>query len=164
MENSRDYSDFFIAACAAEGYCRTAEFIRPYAKNGIDMDSLIKFSCAYVINMAFACELYLKSLLLYWGKDIPKTARDGHDLRVLYDKLELCDRQMIESKYDADTPIDTFLGNECRIFVTHRYPYEKNESRKSVFYKPFEAFMEALAYTCVNRQHQHLNGGPDHAD
>lgn len=177
-----NYESFFIAATSAEGYCRTAEIIRPYAKNCIDIDSLIKFSGAYVINMAFACELYLKALLLYWYKDIPKSAKEGHDLKALYDKLELCDKQVVESqylqifdeklklydkkgvelRYNKKFTVADFLEDECRIFVTHRYPYEKNQPKEPIYYEPFEAFMESLAYACVNRQKQ--SGVTDHAD
>ena len=78
---------------------------------------------AYV-NQAFACELFLKSLLYHHEIDFPKT----HNLKVLFDLLPE------ETQNDAKTRFKRSEPNECLdksledlgdAFQFARYPHEK---------------------------------------
>lgn len=154
---SKNYENFVIAILAAEGYYRTAKMIRAQITDGLEY--LFKFSGAYVINMALACELYTKGLLIKRGILFPCNAKKGHDLFELYQLLSPDDKQVIEKSYNAEPPILEFLEQQRSIFVNHRYPYENNPARKNhpLYFKPFESLTEALSVVCVLRYDESLN-------
>lgn len=74
-----------------------------------------------VVNMVFACEIALKSLL--------PARTNGHKLRELYDRLEPNDQREIrmrvegEMNYDESTFL-TKLDESSNNFVEWRYSYE----------------------------------------
>ena len=55
---------------------------------------------ACTTNLGFAIELYLKALLIQLDLPVPQ-GREGHDLRVLYDKIPLPVRSIIEEVYNT---------------------------------------------------------------
>ena len=78
-----------------------------------------------VVNAAFACEMYLKALILKSGKKYP-TNRDGHNLKKLYDMLlEPIQKHIYQfcvNKEDcAEIIFTSFLENHSRDFMDARY-------------------------------------------
>lgn len=82
--------------------------------------------CCY----AFACELYLKSILKH-GKD------RGHDLSILFNRLDLKEKNLIALEYEKLTGRDkTKLKQDidafANAFVEWRYLHEKGKVRLAV--------------------------------
>ena len=78
-----------------------------------------------VVNAAFACEMYLKALILKSGKKYP-TNRDGHNLKKLYDMLlepiQNHIYQFCVNKEDcAEIIFTSFLERHSRDFMDARY-------------------------------------------
>ena len=78
-----------------------------------------------VVNAAFACEMYLKALILKSGKKYP-TNRDGHNLKKLYDMLlEPIQKHIYQfcvNKEDcAEIIFTSFLESHSRDFMDARY-------------------------------------------
>jgi HEPN domain-containing protein len=176
MDNGRDYSDFFIAACAAEGYHRTAEMIWAQVKDGFEFSW--KFSSPYVVNLGLACELYMKALILYHNKE----RTTGHDLNELYKRLDKHDQSLIDEEYNSspfmkqyrettqgDSPcLYDFIEQHQKPFVDYRYPYEKNEN-SCLYYSLLNAVADALSKVCAGywntyNQDTLCKEEPDHAD
>lgn len=154
---SESFDRFFIAISSAEGYFRAAKMIRSQFIDGFEF--LIKFSSAYEINMAFACELYMKGLLSYREISFSHKGIAGHDLCKLYEKLHPDDRLIIEKSYHATPPIKDFLNEHRTIFLDYRYPYEDNPNREMnlLYFRPLESLTEALSTVCVLRYDQNMN-------
>lgn len=144
------FEGFYIAVASAEGYYRTAKLIRSNITDLFEFS--IKFSGPYVINMAFACELYLKGLLKHSKISYPCNSAKGHDLFVLYVSLPEADRFAVESNYHADLSLVDFLQSQKSIFSNRRYPFENKEINCSnpLYFKPLEEFTEALAKHCTS--------------
>ena len=91
------------------------------AKDGV----FITLPAPAVVNAAFACEMYLKALILKSGKNYP-TNRDGHNLKKLYDMLlEPIQKHIYQfcvNKEDcAEIIFTSFLENHSRDFMEARY-------------------------------------------
>ncbi len=153
-----NYTDYYIAALNAEGYYRTAELIKDKAKNPLDIDSFLKFSNPYIIILSLACEFYLKAMLIYWSIKYSKYGSDGHNLWELFRRLDDVDRARVLNAYDSDPCIEDFLKDNEKIFVDHRFPYEKTGEQQEhlLLYAPFESFCNALAVACVEIQQDYL--------
>ena len=97
----------------------------------------IEVSCtshmvANIVNSSFACEVFIKSLLIYYGLEL-KDIR-GHELQVLWQKYRTVDSDnaaIVEQKmkeifhFDNDNMFDNFLENISNAFEYWRYIYEK---------------------------------------
>lgn len=95
------------------------------AKDGV----IITLAAPAVVNSTFACEMYLKALILKSGKNYP-VGRDGHNLKKLYDMLSKPIQkylyQFCENKEDcAETVFSRFLENHSRDFMDVRYYVER---------------------------------------
>ena len=84
---------------------------------------ILQLAAPTVVNAAFACELFFKSLLLKNRTDIPKR-RKGHNLLELYkllpndiqhDIIKVCFNGDSKSKFEA------YLNNHAEDFVNIRY-------------------------------------------
>lgn len=78
-----------------------------------------------VVNAAFACEMFLKALILRSGQQYP-TNRNGHNLKFLFDMLP----ETIKSKVchccipndpEAENKFISFLSRHSKDFVDIRY-------------------------------------------
>jgi hypothetical protein len=88
-----------------------------------------------ITNLAFATELFLKSLIMKDGGPVPM-GREGHDISRLYrlltsdqkdsimgileQKMKPMEREFLEEK----------ISSVHKVFVEWRYVYEKNERKK----------------------------------
>ena len=94
-----------------------------------------------VVNTAFACELYLKSLL---------TDTRGHDIKELYDKqndvIKDCIKDVIVSNKEnyTDAIFEKNLQNIKDAFSTWRYYYEPEKDGKSLNIEFLKVFAFAL--------------------
>lgn len=97
----------------AQGFSKCAELVR---NEGIEC------STSVIVNYAFACEVYLKSLLCFY--DIP--FKKKHKLRDMYDLLSKKAKEYIKLyAFDEYGSWDTcYLENISNAFVDWRYSYE----------------------------------------
>lgn len=79
----------------------------------------------FAVNCAFACELYIKAIMIH-GSASDKFEK-GHELDVLYNKLSSKDQKSIEALYNAKSTKDlkTLLTEDGNTFVEWRYALEK---------------------------------------
>lgn len=104
-----------------------------------------------LVNMSFACELYLK--------EIPQGKCHGHNLKTLYNSLDVDKKHYIEeitiqmlnnrpvkNKNYYETDFDNALNNIKDLFIKSRYHYElepgKNGSLNNLDF--LKAFMDSL--------------------
>ena len=78
-----------------------------------------------VVNSSFACEMYLKSLILKSGKTYP-TGKNGHNLKYMFDMLPESMRDIIiqsccSGASNAEDRFDSFLDEHSKDFVDARY-------------------------------------------
>lgn len=154
MVEQESYTNFFIAVSSAEGYHRTAKMVKHQIRDGLEF--LIKFSSVYVVNLAFACELYLKALLLLKNINFPK-GNEGHNLKKLYNCLDNSCKSEITQKFNCTTSIDIFFENHLKVFVNYRYPYEIKNDRKPVHLNELETFTNVLESVCEKYQEEKTN-------
>ena len=80
----------------------------------------------YVVNIAFACELYMKAIMIY--RSPQREFYKGHDLCSLFSRLETADKQYIEEKFNEKNPaknLTAFLTENGNSFVEWRYALEQ---------------------------------------
>lgn len=101
----------------------------------------------YAVNVAFACELYIKAIMIL------RSAADefisGHDLKILYDNLSDVDKSGIETAFSKEysgMTLESFLQENRDVFVEWRYALENNVR---INISGFDALLESL-YVYVN--------------
>ena len=96
----------------------------------------------FAVNIAFACELYLKAIMIY--RSPSDEFISGHDLLKLYEGLSPNDATAIERLFSniyKKADIKSFLGQNREAFPDWRYAMEKGVS---IDITGFEAFSQAL--------------------
>lgn len=110
----------------------------------------------FIVNKAFACEVFLKLLLSQRGFDLQTLKRqERHNLFVLYKNTDAVFKQdfycYFASKFGKSATVD-FLENEIEhisnVFVKWRYIYEHIEETNSVNYGFLNAFCDYLNELC----------------
>ncbi|MGX9818177.1 hypothetical protein [Lactococcus lactis] len=91
-------------------------------------NSLNPFDFAIFSNMAFACELFIKSILYYENQEWALKKQKGHDLLDLFDNLSPQTQQVIVQNFQPDQISLENMKIELRdislIFEKFRYIYE----------------------------------------
>ncbi len=82
----------------------------------------------FVVNMAFACELYIKAILIY--KSNNNKIEKSHDLKKLFETLPIDVQSNIKTIFSekSDGDLEIILPEINTAFVDWRYAYEKNVS------------------------------------
>ena len=95
------------------------------AENDIDKFVLLKTAAC---DLAFACELLIKSKLSRYGNDSSYKPWESHNLMTCYDKLEQEDKTLLENKMlEKNYNIMDVLRNEnTSLAYEKRYLYEEN--------------------------------------
>ncbi len=127
---------FFEAACM----CETEHF-------RLDMNS--KFLFPFVVNLTFACELYLKSIMMSISEDneFVKT----HDLLILFNNLgdDKIKAVLQESFEEHGQDLLIFLVYHKNHFIDFRYAFEDNDKQLSVFSTDLGNFAKCLRDYCL---------------
>ena len=95
------------------------------AENDIDKFVLLKTAAS---DLAFACELLIKSKLSRYGNDSSYKPWESHNLKTCYDKLKqedktLLENKMLEKNYNM---IDVLSNENTSLAYEKRYLYEEN--------------------------------------
>lgn len=136
----------------AEGFMAAANYLdQAISKNGVLLGI---YGPAYTTNLAFACELYLKQLLLLTGEK-----RTGHELKSLYQYLNDDAKAQIKREYEkkceeyhtkVDSKVELRGLDSCleaynKAFEDWRYWYEEKKSSNCIGWKDFHILIETLA-------------------
>ncbi|MCE5342079.1 MAG: hypothetical protein LLF96_00625 [Eubacteriales bacterium] len=133
----------------ADGYFLAGDALYKTQKNTISF--LMYYVSPYIVNMALACELYLK--YIYAISKADNTVHVQHDLCELYRML---DDQMQKSIKEEFQPVKTITGesllsfNECLClhklaFIDFRYMYETGEPEFTREFEPASLYNLAVA-------------------
>ena len=155
--SSADAKRMFKHACAFSGCARFC------SREPWDIEHrLPDYSVAGIVNSAFACEVFLKSLLVYYGMDINEIVDDkGHGVhklaglwKLLEEKDSSCTSLMIQKcteqfKLSKTDKFFELLDNISNAFVFWRYIYEKHEGRIHVGFLNY--FRELLKEVCCEK-------------
>ena len=126
-----------------------------YFMTSTDRDDAFKryYHHPVIVNVAFACEIFLKSILLSNG-----TVGRGHNLKVLIDILSEEDKSFLEEEMfhtyggNIKTHGVKYLESVSNAFMDWRYSYEKEEISTNARY--LMVLSEALKKLCL----KHLRG------
>ena len=108
------------------------------------------YTTPQVVNLAFACEVYLKTLLIFSEIDIGRK----HKLNELFDALQDVDKQYIEVCMKRCYPVRSVSGlrkidMEADAFVNWRYSYEKTTLSCDISY--LDALAKILQTMCSKK-------------
>ena len=143
-----DCQQMFRHACAFAECADMAE-----AKFRHDTADIEWYTTPAIVNSAFACEVYLKAILLFFDNELIR----GHELSVLYDKLPERVKEFIKPTVlnSCVTWTDIFGLNQLdeisNAFYDWRYVYEylgKTRASISIDRSFLKAFRDALREAC----------------
>ena len=124
-----DCQEMFRHACT---FCECADLAGEKMKH--DTADIGFYTSPTVINSAFACEVFMKAMLLHYGELTPKT----HKLRDLYEALPDKVREWVKSVTSMNCLglwVDSFgfeiLDQVSDAFVKWRYSYEHDWSKSA---------------------------------
>ena len=109
-----------------------------------------------IVNSAFACEVFIKSLLVFNGVSVEKI--HGHDLKILWGKLQKVDLQtalLVEMRMrewfnsEDETLFDKMLTEISNAFEYWRYIYEKRGGTINPNF--LRGFRDVLREVCCNK-------------
>lgn len=135
-----DTKQMFRHACA---FANCADFCR-------EDDLYIDHIKPRIVNSAFACEIFLKSLLYYHGIEYGKK----HDLEVLFHLLPECYQETIErelfKQYGKTKNAFgiSYLSNISKAFETWRYSFEKSQLQIEIGF--LYTFRDVLRELCCH--------------
>lgn len=142
-----DHQRMFEHACA---FCDCAEFCE-VEPNNIQYRTHFH-TVSGIVNSAFACEVFIKSLLVLHGKTV--TDIKCHELKILWDKFKVEDcetalsvesslREWFDSK--NENMFDELISEVSNSFEYWRYIYEQQNSRLNInFLKGFRCLLREI--------------------
>ena len=144
---ARVLGDAYLCRNAANAYLQTAIYCNDADKNvttqNLQFVSQAFFAIPAIMNMSFACELFLKAISLQTNSS---GCLKGHSLSALYEDLEPQQRADIERifrrhcEYKCVTLGNT-LQKHCKVFEEWRYIYE---SEKIADPSAYDVYIENL--------------------
>ena len=111
--------DFDVCITEAHAFLQVAESI----ENNLGQ-MLSGGMYPFAVNTAFACELYLKAILIHNSTD--GTIKKGHELEKLFGALPASTRTQIEATYSQNctTALNILLSEINTTFIDWRYAFE----------------------------------------
>lgn len=113
------------------------------------------YTVADIVNSAFACEIFLKTLLLYNGKTIEEIKKTKHGIEELWKFLKTVnptisadiEKRVINTFQSTDMSFfDTAMSTISDAFVTWRYIYESHGATIHINF--LRIFREVLQEVC----------------
>lgn len=114
--------DFNVCKDAANQFFYVASWC--YERDATDY--LMNTFYPYSVNVAFACELYFKAIMIYRSPE--NEFSKGHDLRGLFDQLPVSDSTQISQAFtqqNRSKSLEAFLDKNRNTFIDWRYATEK---------------------------------------
>ena len=139
---SRTQGDFDACLKTADQFFDMA--VRIASDNVID--NVLKYRFPFAVNIAIACELYLKAIAVYYAAD--DTFNKIHDLDELIKDIpntrQLEIKESFDSRMNRHRAYDLFIKTQNNVFVSWRYPFELNRKDESLDYSGFMVFATIL--------------------
>ncbi|NLP47986.1 MAG: hypothetical protein GX345_03475 [Clostridiales bacterium] len=137
----------------ADGYFLAGKAILDTQKNAVDFLKYYISPCA--VNLAFACEIYLK--YLYSIENQKAKAIKTHGLLDLFSELEATTQGKIKADYEKWTSLFSF--DDCikvhnRAFEDFRYMYEDEKNGISIEPQSLYNLAVAIKNTCTMKQEE----------
>lgn len=133
--------NFNLAFIEAEAFFETACMCE---SKHLKLDMNSSFLFPFVVNLTFACELYLKSIMMSISEDneFVKT----HDLLILFNNLgDDKIRDMLQKSFEEQgKDLLIFLEHHKNHFIDFRYAFEDNDKQLSVFSTDLGNFANSL--------------------
>ncbi len=137
-KQAKAVGDFDVCLESANQFYTVAKWC--YDRNATDF--LTNTMYPYAVNISFACELYMKAIMI--KRSSLSEFYTGHDLLALFNSLDANDQMSLDSnfsaRYSSKTLID-FLDENRAVFIDWRYALEK---QVSVDISGFNAFAESM--------------------
>lgn len=146
-----DSKRMFEHACA---FCDCAKFCEVESSN-IEY-RMRSHTVSGIVNSAFACEIFIKTLLVFHGRTIMDIK--GHELKLLWEKFKKEDhetamyveKQICEwFRTEDENLFDRLIGEASNAFEYWRYIYEKQEG--SINMNFLLGFRYKLREVCCNK-------------
>ena len=121
-KTTKGTGDFAVCKEAADQFLAIAQ----KSKGETCMDYLMTGFYPYAVNVAFACELYLKAIMIIRSQS--DEFDTGHNLKKLFNGLEIIDATYIENEFQTQFSAKTlseFLTDNGDVFINWRYALEK---------------------------------------
>ena len=116
------------------------------------------YSTPGIVNSAFACEVFIKALLVYHGMTLEEIKAHNHGLEGLWKAYIIKDGQTARQVQEAvknyfrstdETLFDRKLRDASNAFVDWRYSYEGGNAKINLHF--LMAFREILRTTCCKQ-------------
>ena len=123
MKDDKLTGDYRVCVNEADAFLSVAK----YCVRSIE-DFLGGKMYPFAVNISFACELYLKAVMI--RRSTGSEYVRGHDLKQLFESLETGDRDEIRQMYEkkCPVPLDQLLEESGKAFEEWRYALEKAAS------------------------------------
>lgn len=151
VDDSFDTKRMFEHACAFSDCARSCE-VEP---NNIEY-RMRSHTVSGIVNSAFSCEIFLKTLLVFNGKK-----PYGHELKALWNDFKELDRETaflvekgIQNWFDSknDNLFNELLNESSDAFEYWRYIYEKQNAKININF--LKGFRIVLREICCNKLFQ----------
>ena len=125
-------------------------------QDNIPEENFVESFIPFIVNMSFACELYLKMILINNGKSIDEVKKESHNLYNLYRLLTDEQRNDIYNSFKRPMiySIEKELKEINSAFADWRYLVldKANGRQKKMQYKPYfvKEFTQILDEFCAN--------------
>ena len=138
---------------AANAYLQTAIYCNEVGKSTTNQtfqcSSQSFFSIPAIMNVAFACELFLIAICLRTKSD---GALRGHDLFMLHKDLKMTQKTELEKVFRShclfeSVTLESTLKNHCNVFKEWRYIYENEKVSNPSAY---EVYIDNLLAAAVS--------------
>jgi len=148
-----DYSRMFRHGCAFLDCARNCE----REPNSIEC-RFHSHTVAGIVNSAFACEVFIKALLVFHGMQRDELLRIKHDLDSLWKEFKNTDNETakrveesLKAWFDSDNDnmFDEMLEKCSHAFVHWRYIYEQQEGSVNINF--LSGFRDILREVCCEK-------------
>ena len=114
---------------------------------------------AFVVNLSFACEVYMKAIMIYSSEK--NEFSGGHELNKLFEMLPQTVKDVVKAEFEQVPRVvkkgeirnlDTFLKTHKKAFETFRYAFQEREKGKNlvVYSTDLGTFANSLKKYCEN--------------
>ncbi len=140
MSNKITKGNFKLALAEAEAFYQTACMAE---SEHFSLDCNSAFLFPFVVNLSFACELYMKSIMMFTSKE--NTFLKEYDLKELFENLNADIQENLRSNFEVKGKrLSNFLEKHKNHFVDFRYAFEEKEKSLCVFSTDLGDFVNCL--------------------
>lgn len=139
---------FLTCLNEANAFLKSAEWSREKYEDNIFE---LAYASVYAVNLSFSCELYLKSIYIYYNNT--NSAPREHGLKKLFANLSDEVRKEISQNYTQtshELSLEDLLEEQNDIFISWRYQYEERTGEMSFHYRDLYVFATCLKKFCNN--------------